>query len=81
MSEETHTLDDLQAGQIATVLAVSGDDAVSRRLEALGFWPGHAVRVVRRAPLGDPLQVAVAGYRLALGRAESRRVQLTVGQP
>ena len=80
MGDGTNTLDTLKIGQIATVLAVTGDDAVSRRLEDLGFWSGSEVQVVRCAPLGDPLQVAVGGYRLALGRAESRRVQLTTGR-
>lgn len=37
-----------------------------RRLLELGFLPGARLRAVRRAPLGDPLEVEVAGYRLSI---------------
>ena len=76
MTDERTTLDALRPGEAGCVLAVEGDDAVARRLADLGFWPGSEVLVVRRAPLGDPMQVRIGGYRLALGRAEGRRVQL-----
>jgi ferrous iron transport protein A len=76
MSARLATLDTLRPGQTGRVLAVEGEDAVARRLVDLGFWPGSEVLVVRRAPLGDPIQVRVGGYRLALGRDEGRRIRL-----
>jgi len=76
MMDRPTTLDTLRPGDTGCVLGVQGDDAVARRLVDLGFWPGSEVLVVRRAPLGDPIQVRVGGYRLALGRAEGRRIEL-----
>jgi ferrous iron transport protein A len=61
-------------GGQARVADVSGDDAVSLRLLEMGLTPGTAVRVVGRAPLGDPLELELRGYRLSLRRAEAARV-------
>ena len=41
---------------------------VSWRLRELGFVPGTAVSVLRRGPLGDPLEVELRGYRICLRR-------------
>ncbi len=76
MDDTPCTLDDLAPGQTATVQKIAGDDPVARRLADLGFWPGSVVRLERQAPLGDPILVRVGGYRLALRRAESRRIHL-----
>ena len=78
MHEPPMTLEQLPPGRTATVLEVEGDDALARRISDLGLWPGVAVCVVRRAPLGDPIQVRIGAYRLALRRAESRRVRLVM---
>ena len=76
MTSTPQTLDTLSPGTLAKVREVVGDDAVARRLVALGFWPGSVVAAVRRAPFGDPIEVRVGGYRLALRRDEGRRVHL-----
>lgn len=73
----TTTLDRLRQGRVVTVRGVEGGDAIARRLVDLGFRPGTEVRVDRLAPLGDPIQVRLHGYRLALRRAEARRVIVT----
>ena len=76
MNARHQTLDDLRPGQSGRVARVEGDDPLSRRLTDLGLWAGSVVELVRRAPWGDPLQVRVQGYRLALRRAEAARVCL-----
>jgi len=40
------------------------------RLEELGFVPGTLVEILRRAPLGDPIEVELRGYRVCLRRAD-----------
>ena len=47
-----------------------------RRLMDLGLVPGHAVRYVRAAPLGDPLELVVRGTHLSLRRSEAGRVHV-----
>jgi ferrous iron transport protein A len=55
-----------------------GADATAIRLLEMGLTPGALVRVVGRAPLGDPLELEVRGYRLSLRRAEAARVAIAV---
>ncbi len=47
---------------------------VRERLVELGLTPGQVVRVLRRAPLGDPLELAVRGARLAVRADEAADV-------
>lgn len=50
----------------ARVTALTGHPAVRQRLAEMGIIVGTPVRVVRRAPLGDPVQIEVRGYQLSL---------------
>ena len=68
------TLDRARRGTLVRVSDVTGGDAIARRLVDLGFRPGTEVLVERLAPLGDPIQYRLHGYRLALRRSEARRV-------
>jgi ferrous iron transport protein A len=44
----------------------------------MGLVPGAPIRVVKVAPLGDPIQVCIHNYHLALRRTEARAIQVTV---
>ena len=68
------TLDQLPEGQAATILDVEGDDTVAVRLLEMGLTDGELIRSLGAAPLGDPLEFEVRGYRLSLRIVEARRV-------
>jgi ferrous iron transport protein A len=68
------SLDAIAAGDTACVLDIGGEDAVAIRLLEMGLTPGVAVRVLGRAPFGDPLELELRGYRLSIRRAEAARV-------
>ena len=70
------SLADLEPGADARVAAVDAETPIGKRLLDLGFVPGTAVRVLRRAPLGDPVEYELRGYRLCLRRTEAQRVQV-----
>ena len=70
------TLADLEKGESRTVLSVRGENLVTRRLMEMGLVPGVAVRMVKSAPFGDPLEINVRGYSLALRRNEAESVEL-----
>ena len=70
------SLADLEPGADARVAAVDADTPIGKRLLDLGFVPGTAVRVLRRAPLGDPVEYELRGYRLCLRRTEALRVRV-----
>jgi ferrous iron transport protein A len=71
-------LDSLEAGVRARVHAVRGEGALARRLMEMGVVPGAPVRVIKAAPLGDPLEVRVRNYHLALRRSEARTISVVV---
>lgn len=72
----SQTLDHLPAGSQVQVLAVTGPLAVRRRLLEMGLCPGVAIDVIRRAPLGDPLEVRVRGYLLSLRLDQAAQVSV-----
>ncbi len=78
---KTTTLAELALGGRARVrrvrAAVDGDAGdLSLRLMEMGFVPGTLVTLVKRAPLGDPLELRVRGGHVSLRRAEARLVEV-----
>ena len=72
----TPRLDSLAPGAAARIEDVDAHDALGRRLLDLGLVPGTRVALVRRAPLGDPLEIEYRGMRLCLRRREAARVSV-----
>ena len=73
------TLDAVPPGSSARIRRLTGDPALRERLVELGLTPGLVVRLLRRAPLGDPLEVQVRGYRLAIRADEAASVEVEPG--
>ncbi|HTN01060.1 FeoA family protein [Planctellipticum variicoloris] len=71
------TLNELRIGQRARIEDVTGDDAVAIRLMEMGFTDGEEIEFLGAAPLGDPLEFAVRGYRISLRRTEAARVVIS----
>ena len=69
-------LSDLAIGQRGQVETVEGNDGVSVRLLEMGLVPGIEIALIGAAPLGDPLELEVRGYRLSVRRSEAARVLL-----
>lgn len=68
------TLGDLRPGARARVTAVHGRSEVAQRIAELGVTPGVVIEVERIAPLGNPIQIRVRGYHLALRLNEARQI-------
>ncbi len=69
-------LADMSVGARARVSSISGADELTMRLLEMGLTPGVEVRVVGVAPLGDPLELELRGYRLSVRKSEAARVQI-----
>ena len=67
----------LSAGESARVARVTGSDDVGRRLLEMGITPGVELRCLGSAPLGDPLEFEVRGYRLSLRKNEALQIELS----
>lgn len=69
-------LSECSVGERGRVTQVVGSDGVSIRLLEMGLTTGTAVLVIGTAPLGDPLELEVRGYRLSVRKLEAARVQV-----
>lgn len=72
------SLDQMSVGAKGQVVSVDGRSSLVRRMMEMGIVPGAAVRVIKSAPLGDPLEISVRSYRLALRRAEAQAVTVAI---
>jgi Fe2+ transport system protein FeoA len=83
------TLDDLVPGERATVRSFVQSDSAAlpeersalQRLSEMGLVPGARLRLVRRAPFGDPLEIEIGRFHLALRRTEARRIEVELEEP
>jgi ferrous iron transport protein A len=67
---------ELSFGESGRVARVVGSDDTSRRLLEMGVTPGVELRCLGAAPLGDPLEFELRGYRLSLRRNEARQIEI-----
>jgi len=65
-------------GQSCTIVSMEADRRMGLRLMELGLIPGTSVRVVRLAPMRDPMELELRGYRLSIRHAEAEHVQVEV---
>jgi Fe2+ transport system protein FeoA len=72
----TRSAADLGLGQMGRVARIAAADEVGRRLLEMGVTPGIEIRRIGAAPLGDPLEFELRGYRLSLRKNEAAHVEL-----
>ncbi|MDT2828055.1 ferrous iron transport protein A [Enterococcus viikkiensis] len=68
------SLDQLKIGEQGTVVNVHGSGAIKRRLMDMGLTKGTKIKVVKLAPLGDPMELRIRGYELSLRKNESEMI-------
>jgi ferrous iron transport protein A len=71
-------LSQCRPGQIGMVTAVHGNGRLIQRLMEMGVVTGTRIRVVRLAPLGDPMEVELHHYLLSLRKSEAGAVEVEV---
>ena len=69
-------LTDLHAGQKAKIVKVSGAQNITLRLIEMGLVKGVQVELVRRAPLGDPLEIKIRNFLLSLRQNEASAITI-----
>ena len=75
------SLADLRPGEAGEVVSLDCGRRMSRRLMEMGLLPGTRVRVVRIAPLGDPLELRLRDYSLSVRRNEAARIAIRLEAP
>ena len=69
-------LSDLQTGEHAVIVRVNGHGSFRKRLIEMGFIQGKGVRVVLNAPLKDPIEYEIIGYKVSLRREEAKQIEV-----
>ncbi|NDY55655.1 iron transporter FeoA [Desulfovibrio sulfodismutans] len=70
------TLGELGPGCRCRVRRLRARGVLCRRLMDLGFYPGVGVKVLRNAPLRDPVELEIDGYFLSIRRNEAHEVEV-----
>lgn len=71
------TLGNMPVGSSGVIVRLHGEGALRRHLMDLGLIKGTPFEVVRVAPLGDPVEIAVRGYQLSIRREEAAIVEVS----
>ena len=69
-------LAELATGEKAVIVRVNGHGSFRKRLIEMGFIQGKEVRVVLNAPLKDPIEYEIIGYKVSLRREEARQIEV-----
>lgn len=70
------TLRELSPGQAAKVVAINAAGGFKRRIMDMGITTGIGIKMVKVAPLGDPIEVTVRGYQLSLRKEEAASIEV-----
>ena len=73
-------LAELATGEKAVIVRVHGHGSFRKRLIEMGFIKGKEVRVVLNAPLKDPIEYEIIGYKVSLRREEARQIEVVTEQ-
>jgi ferrous iron transport protein A len=71
------TLTRLPIGAKATVISVNENNPATRRLMEMGVVPGVSIKMIKAAPFGDPLEIRLRGYSLALRKSEADAIEVS----
>lgn len=71
-------LSDLQENQKGIIVRISGKSAFRRRIAEMGFVKGQEIKVIRNAPLKDPIEYQIMGYDVSLRRKEAAGVEVVM---
>ena len=70
------TLRDIKPGESAVVRKLNGEGALRQHFLDMGVIPGTSVTVVKYAPMGDPVELLIHGYKLTLRLADAGKIEV-----
>lgn len=69
------TLKQVKCGETVSVVKLTGEGALKRRIMDMGITKGTEVYIRKVAPLGDPIEITVRGYELSLRKADAEMIE------
>ena len=73
-------LSELKTGESGIIARVNGHGGFRKRLIEMGFIQGKTVTVVLNAPLKDPIEYEIIGYKVSLRRDEARQIEVVTAE-
>ena len=70
------TLNEIPVGGVCTVIKLNGTGKLRRRIMDMGITKGVEIKVVKIAPLGDPMELNVRGYELSIRKSEAESIEV-----
>lgn len=68
------TLNNIKCGHSARSYPNNLTGVLKRRLIDMGITPGIIIKVIKTAPLGDPIEIRLRGYELSIRRSEAKKI-------
>ena len=69
-------LSELKTGERGVIVKVSGHGSFRKRIIEMGFVKGNKVKVILNAPLRDPIEYEIIGYKISLRREEAEKIEV-----
>ncbi len=69
-------LSELNTGERAVIVKVNGHGSFRKRIIEMGFVKGNKVKVILNAPLRDPIEYEIIGYKISLRRDEASKIEV-----
>ena len=70
------TLNEVPVGGVCVVTKLNGTGKLRRRIMDMGITKGVEIKVVKIAPLGDPMELNVRGYELSIRKNEAESIEV-----
>ena len=70
------TLKDLKVGQTASIAKIGTTGALKQRFMDMGITKGTEAKVIKIAPLGDPIEIEIRGYNLSIRKDDAERIEI-----
>ena len=69
-------LSQLEIGKTACITKVGGEGALRQHFLDMGMIPGTDVKLVKYAPMGDPMEIRISGYELTIRLADAEKIEI-----
>lgn len=78
---EQRQLSDLDEGDIAEIVRLEGKGPLKKRLQEMGFRKGEKVKIIKYAPMGDPIEISIKNYNISIRVDEAGLIIVKYLQP
>lgn len=70
------TVENLNIGEFGIINSIQAPKEIKRRLMDMGFTKGIKVNVIKKAPMGDPIEVSIRGYNLCIRKEQASNLEI-----